>query len=364
MTTASMIAINGRFLCKDFPTGTHRSSYFLMSKLCEQFSDYQILCPGPPKMLLPAHVADRVRVANPLSLPSHVWEQCWLPRLTTKAVQLNLIGTAPCFTPSRPMAMVVHDVNYHLSPESFDWRFRAWYRFACGKAARGADTVLAVSQFTKQTLVDLEGVDPEKIHVFRQGPGLPIESLVNSKKPKPEIPIILCVGSLQPHKNLPGILDAFDRLLSRDTPPCKLVVVGKKQKYFNNPQIDPKFLSRDDIEFSGYISDDELGELYQQATMFVYPSFEEGFGMPLVEAFYAGCPVITSNQSCLPEIAGDAACLVSPSDSDAIASAMHKLLCDEPFRGELIHRGLQRAKNYSWQGAADTVLHSLQAFIK
>ncbi len=356
-----MLVINGRFLSKDFPTGTHRSSYFLMTKICERLTQYEILCPRTPQMELPDWLLERVRVVNPLSLPAHIWEQFWLPRQHRGSTHLNLIGTSAFLTLPSSTAMVVHDVNYDLSPSSFDWRFRIWYRLACSHAAVKADQVFAVSEYTKQTLVKRTRVNPDKVTVFRQGPGLPLEFLTNGVREAPTTPFILCVGSLQPHKNLAGILAAFDIFKRSHYAPCNLRVVGKKQKYFNDPNIDSSLLDRNDVEFTGYLSDEELGKLYQQAAMFVYPSFEEGFGMPLVEAFYAGCPVITSDQSCLPEIAGDAACLVSPHDHEAIAAAMDKLATDESFRNDKIQRGHERARLYSWDGAAETVLEKLRA---
>ena len=356
-----MLTINGRFLCKEFPTGTHRSSFYLMSQLCEYLDRYEILCPKTPKMSLPDRLIQNVRVTNDFSCPAHIWEQLFFPRQSNESVHLNLIGTGP-FTPaSCPMAMVVHDVNYHLCPDSFDWRFRAWYRFVVSRAAKAADLVFAVSEYTKKTLVDYAGVNPDKVFVFQQGPGLPVEDLTNGGgEAEPVRPFILCVGSLQPHKNLAGILEAYDLIRCQHQTACQLVVVGKKQNYFNNAPIDPKHLSDPDIRFTGYISDEELGRLYQQATAFVFPSFEEGFGMPIVEAFYAGCPVITSDCSCMPEIAGDAAVLVNPREPESIADGIAKVTSDTQFRNNLIERGRERAQLYSWKNAAGQVHQELK----
>jgi glycosyltransferase involved in cell wall biosynthesis len=165
---------------------------------------------------------------------------------------------------------------------------------------------------------------------------------------------------LQPHKNLPGILKAFELLRSDYGTECQLVVVGKKQSYFYDATIDQKYLDDPNIRFTGYISDEELGQLYQQAEAFVYPSFEEGFGMPLVEAFYAGCPVITSDCSCLPEIAGDAAVLTDPNDASTIADALATVTTNSSFRKELVSRGRVRAQRYRWENAARQVHDQLK----
>ena len=354
-----MLSINGRFLCKEFPTGTHRSSFHLMSRLCELMDRYEILCPKAPQMSLPDELKTHVRVSNGLSFPAHVWEQLWFPRQSKRSVHLNLIGTGP-FTPvASPMAMVVHDVNYHLSPDSFDWKFRTWYRLAVSRAAKAADLVFAVSEYTKKTLVDIVGVRPEKVFVFQQGPGQAIENLTNGPSDQPQRPFILCVGSLQPHKNLAGVLKAYDLLRTKGHNECELVVVGKKQNGFYDATIDPKHLDDPDIRFTGYISDEELGQLYQQARAFVYPSFEEGFGMPIVEAFYAGCPVITSDCSCMPEIAGDAAVLVDPRDPESIAEGMERVTTDQPLRDNLISLGRERSNRYCWKNAARQVYAEL-----
>ena len=309
-------------------------------------------------------MAARVRVTNGLSFPAHVWEQLAFPNQSRGSVHLNLIGTGP-FTPrSCPMAMVVHDVNYHLSPDSFDWRFCAWYRFACGAAAKTADLVFAVSEYTKRTLIEFAGVAEDKIHVFQQGPGLPLEYLTSNTgadaDSRSERPFILCVGSLQPHKNLAGVLRAYDLLRGRNATHCELVVVGKKQTGFYDADFDPKYLDDPDIRFTGYVTDEDLGRLYQQARAFVYPSFEEGFGMPIVEAFYAGCPVITSDCSCMPEIAGDAAELVDPHDAESIAAGIERVTTDDGHRNGLISSGSLRAKRYSWTNAASQVYENLK----
>jgi glycosyltransferase involved in cell wall biosynthesis len=356
-----MITINGRFLCKRFATGTHRSSFFLMSHLCQLLDEYDIVCPRTPEMDLPAQLAPHVRVYNRYGLPDHAWEQVYFPSVSRSSIHLSLIGTGPFASRSCPRAMVVHDVNFHLIANSFDWRFRTWYHFACCWAAKAADIVFAVSQYTKNTLVEHAKIDPDKVHVFRQGPGLPAELLLDQANvTPPDRPFILCVGSLQPHKNLNGILKAFSLLRRSCEREVDLVIVGKKQNHFNDPQVSPKDLADPAIRFTGYISDKELVSLYHSAAAFVYPSFEEGFGMPIVEAFYARCPVITSTCSCLPEIAGDAAILVDPSDPQEIAAAMKCLLSEPSTRNAMIDRGVERSKRFQWPLAADSVLTKLR----
>jgi glycosyltransferase involved in cell wall biosynthesis len=258
------------------------------------------------------------------------------------------------------MAMVVHDINYHLSPDSYDWRFRTWYRLASDLAAKKADLVFTVSEYSKRTLVNHVGVNPDKVFVFQQGPGLPIKYLTDRPSEEvPRRPFILCVGSLQPHKNLARILKAYDLLRTQNRTECELLVVGKKQNGFNDVTIDAKYQDDPDIRFTGYLSDEELGQLYQQAEAFVFPSLEEGFGMPIVEAFYAGCPVVTSNCSCMPEIAGDAAILVDPRDPESIADGIERAIADNIFRHELVNRGRDRAILYNWPNAATQVHREL-----
>jgi glycosyltransferase involved in cell wall biosynthesis len=285
------------------------------------------------------------------ALYDHLWEQSIFALASNASVLWTLMGTGPILHPGKRHVMVVHDLNYEILPHVFGRAFRTWYRFACGVAAQRADVVVCFTDYVRGTLQSRLGISPERIRVIPQGPGLrgldrPLE---NPPAESPKRPYFLCVGSLQPHKNLAGVVAAWEIFRQRHSN-YSLKVVGRAQGNFAGLGLELSKLTPD-VEFTGYISDDELIALYRGATGFLYPSIEEGFGLPVVEAFYCGCPVITSNCSCLPEVAGDAAILVSPHAPQDLAQAMNRLVETPDLREHCKERGFERARHFSWDNA-------------
>jgi glycosyltransferase involved in cell wall biosynthesis len=167
---------------------------------------------------------------------------------------------------------------------------------------------------------------------------------------------ILGLGSIQPRKNLERLIAAYAMLAKeRDIPP--LVLVGKKAWLFGD-SIDAavKHGVADRVIFTGFVPEEDLAALYSAATIFVYPSFFEGFGLPPLEAMQCGTPVITGDRTSLPEVVGDAGIMVDPFDVDAIAGAMRRLLMDEQLRSDLSRHGIERAMTFSWEKAARETL--------
>ncbi len=175
-------------------------------------------------------------------------------------------------------------------------------------------------------------------------------------------PYILCVGSLQPHKNLHRAIDAW-KLVRRRRPNLELWIIGKKQGGFRDATDYRALLSQPGIAALGYVTEAKLLRAYVGAAAFVYPSLEEGFGLPVLEAMQAGTPVITSNCSCLPEVAGGAAELVEPMSTESIATAIENVLdWTESERQARIAHGKERANQFSWSAAAReyiTLYHEL-----
>ena len=344
------ISICGRFLRIQNPTGTQRSSCaLLVATLRELARSAAIFAPvGSEFIDLPVRV-------NPVSFRrggfDHLWEQVAFPLQANGPLIWSLMGTGPVFHPGRRHVMVVHDLNYEILPRVFGKAFRLWYRLACGAAARRADVVVCFTNYVSGTIQERLGIPADRIRVIPQGPGLTgLDKAVESLRPQTAArPYFLCVGSLQPHKNLAGVLAAWDLFRQRHGG-YSLKVVGRAQGNFASLGLDVARLTPD-VEFTGYINDEELVGLYRGATGFLYPSIEEGFGLPVVESFYCGCPVITSNQSCLPEVAGDAAILVDPHDAAAIAEAMTSLVQSPRKAEELISKGFERAKYFTWENA-------------
>ena len=213
-----------------------------------------------------------------------------------------------------------------------------------------ADILVADSHNTKSDLMGFYGVDEKRITVIYPGVNTMFEA-----KPRTQeaVPYILFVGTLEPRKNVDGLIKAFDWLKKQGQIKHKLYIVGMKGWMFE--KIFKAYESSEfkkDIIFKGYVKDDEMAGLYRNASVFVYPSFYEGFGFPIVEAFSYGVPVVTSGTSSCGEIAGDSALLIEPTDHKSIGEAILELINNERLRTEFIEKGLARAKGFSWERTA------------
>jgi glycosyltransferase involved in cell wall biosynthesis len=169
-------------------------------------------------------------------------------------------------------------------------------------------------------------------------------------------PYLLYVGNVTPRKNIARLFESFAAVHARH-PAVSLVIGGKRR--WNNAEIDAAFERLDlgsSVRFTGYMDDADLPAVYSAAEVFVFPSRYEGFGLPLLEAMACGAPVVTSTASSLPEVAGDAALLVDPDDTNGLAEAIERLLTDEPLRADLRNRGIRHAAGFTWKRAAHETL--------
>jgi glycosyltransferase involved in cell wall biosynthesis len=211
------------------------------------------------------------------------------------------------------------------------------------------DRIIAVSQSTKNDIMKYLDVHEDKITMIYEGVDekyKPVEDCSKIKKKYGVDKFILFVGTLEPRKNIPNLIKAFAKLNSTE---YKLVITGKKgwkyKSIFNTAE---SLKITDKTVFTGYVPEDDLPALYSAADLFVYPSLYEGFGIPPLEAMACGTPVITSNRSSLPEVAGNAALLVDPEDTDELAEAMMKVIGDSCLRDVMTKRGFEQAKKFSW----------------
>jgi glycosyltransferase involved in cell wall biosynthesis len=232
-----------------------------------------------------------------------------------------------------------------------------------------ADALIAISESTRRELIEEMGAPPERIVVtpLAAEPALHRENdpaRLDAVRRRYQLPeqFILFLGALEPRKNLPRLLQAFAALappLQREFP---LVVAGA-QGWLNDSVHEHvrKLGLVERVFFPGYIDQGDIAALYSMATVFAYPSLWEGFGLPVLEAMACGAPVLTSNVSSLPEVAGDAAVLVPPTDVDALAAWLGRLLDDEAFRADLSARGRRRAAQFSWERCARETLAVYEA---
>jgi glycosyltransferase involved in cell wall biosynthesis len=236
-----------------------------------------------------------------------------------------------------------HDL-FVLSGEYSTAEFRARFAAQAREAADRADMILTVSAFTKSQVTGLLGVEPERVHVVHHGiRPLPLPTGRDGAQREP---VILHVGAIQKRKNIARLVEAFEGMDAA----WRLVLAGSNG--FGCEEILARIASstaRERVLVTGYIPTTELAGWYARASIFAFPSLDEGFGMPVLEAMAAGLPVVTSNRSALPEVAGDAAVLVDPEDTDALTEVLRKLTSDQKLRSRLVAAGTAHVARFSWE---------------
>ncbi len=257
----------------------------------------------------------------------------------------------------RPAVITIHDLKYVRYPELLRSRSRSLYlRWMMGWSTRRAAAIIADSDSTRADLTTLLGIAPGRMRTIHLASGLSTGWAADKARlARFDLTpgYLLFVGERRPHKNLVGLLEAYARVRGRlgEAPP--LVIAGTAYADYRSPEAAITALGLGArVRLLERITDDELAALYAGARMFLLPSLYEGFGLPILEAMAAGVPVITSNVSSMPEVAGDAALLVDPRDTSGIADAIVRLLHDELMARDLATRGRAQARSFSWENAA------------
>lgn len=291
------------------------------------------------------------------------WEQGIAPFLLRGKVDLyhGCLNVAPLLSPV-PTVITIHDLAFIRFPQTFRAYNRIYLDLATRLSARRASRILAVSEHTKREVAGLLGVPPERIVVTPNATRSHFRpfaaDIIDQFRARKGLParFILYVGTLEPRKNLTTLLEAF-ALVSRRVPSVPLLIGGGKGWMYQPIFARLEQLNlQDRVKFVGYIPEEELPLWYAAATIFVFPSIYEGFGMPPLEAMACGTPVITSNTSSLPEVVGDAGLMVDPAAPTALADAMMQLLTDADLHAALRQRGLERARRFSWTETAAKTL--------
>lgn|SRR5215469_781852 len=272
---------------------------------------------------------------------------------------------APLISPC-PVIVTVHDTMYLSNPKHYRDRFFLLYaRLFIKPAVKRCALINTVSEASRRDIVSVFGVPDTKVQVIYHGVNSrfhpsrqPAEVALLRSKYQLDSPFFLFVGALEPRKNLSRLIQAFDLFLKtvRDDQKFQLVLAGPGGSASEELlEIARQLHISQHIRMLGYVPDEDIPALYSATTAFVFPSLGEGFGLPIVEAMACGTPVVSSNVSCIPEVAGDAALLVDPLETKAIADAMYRVTYDESLRRELVSKGLERAKLFNWsQTAAET----------
>ncbi len=289
------------------------------------------------------------------------WNKLRTPNIEKFIGNIDLFHSSEPFLPPTNSRTIctVHDLAYKKFPELFESKVVEADEFV-QRSVQAADAVIVPSQQTRVDLIEMMSVDAKKIHVVN----LPPDEIFSSTKTSSDLlvkekfflakPYILFVGTIEPRKNIPSIVKAFESVPER----VDLVLVGKKGwhteesfRAINSPAVKAR------IHYLEYVTDEELASLYRQALCFVYPSIYEGYGFPLLEAMASGIPIITSNNSSMRELADGVALLVNPTSVDDLAEAMNMLVGDEVRRVEMRQRGMHIVEQYTAERVAKSVLN-------
>ena len=339
----TQIALNARFYAHR-PTGMQRYAI----ELSQRFANH----------------LDAVRPSKPLRGPTgHLWEQFYLPSVVRGRLLWSPNNTGPLAVAKQ--VCTIHDLIPLDHPEWFNRRFAQWYAWLLPRLAKRVRQIIAISEFTKQRVIELLGVSAAKIVVIPNGVDARFSprSSGEIEAAKRGLSIadsryLLCVGSLEPRKNLLRLFEAWRKAQALTPDDVVLVVAGPaaNARVFGSAPIG-NIPSR--VHFTGYVSDEFLPSLYSGALAVVYPSLYEGFGLPPLEAMACGAPVVTSNNTSLPEVVGDGAVLVDPYDVDSIAEGIVRVLSSGAVRDVLRAKGLARASQFTWERTAQETLHVL-----
>jgi len=347
-----------------------------LSRLTSEFSFLLVTTRDCPPFDPAAHYGPRFQLIR-LPFSEHTFLAAWfrlgLPVPLDRLVPgFDLFHGLNFLLPplSRAAGVVtVHDLNFLVNPRWAPVELGRFLRRAVPASVRRANLVVADSRATAADIVRLLKADPARVRVVYGGVELlstlpPADGLLDAFGLEPGF--ILFIGRVEPRKNLPGLIAAYNLLRQKYPDTARpLVIVGAPGWLYDD------FLAalaaspfRADIRWLRGLSDAEVAALLGQAGVLVYPSFYEGFGLPVLEAMAAGVPVVTSNRASLPEVAGDAAWLVDPEDPAAMAEAVHAALTDEAARARAIAAGRARAANFTWEAAAETLLEAYREVLR
>jgi glycosyltransferase involved in cell wall biosynthesis len=273
-----------------------------------------------------------------------------------------------------PTVMVLLDVYPVLFPRDFPRGTALYYKTVVALASRSAAGVIAISEGTRRDARDRLGIPESRVRVVRLAAhpgcrplrGAPELPRVLARLGVPQ-PYMLYHGNKRPHKNLSGLVRAYRRMMERGADPPPLVMTGAENPAERDQDSRPlrEEIARAGLEghvhFTGWVAEEDLPYLLSGAELLVMPSLYEGFGLPALEAMACGTPVVASNAGAVPEVVGDAAILVDPTDVGALAEAIHRVLIDRALWKDLAERGLARAAQFSWRETAKGTLEVLEA---
>jgi len=369
VSSLKKVAINTRFLLPDKLEGLGWYTYEICQHWVKQHPEVEFHFifdrPYDKRYLFGPNVIPHV-LSPPARHPFlwYLWFEVQLPKL------LNRINPDVFFSPDNyaslrskvPTVLTVQDFTFMHDPKTIPYLARKYYMHYFPKFAEHADGIVSISHFVKTEILKYTAVPKDRVQVVHNGlrggfsPIPPAEQETIRQKWSAGHPYFFYVGALHPRKNVETLIRAFTQHRKDYPSSAKLLIAGRR--LLNGSAIDHAFDEspyQSDIHFLGYVPEEELNGIMAAANAFLYLSRSEGFGLPLLEAMQAGVPVITTNVTSLPEVAGNAALLFDPDDINGIAGAMQEIQTDDTLRQMMIERGFERVKAFNWANTAEGI---------
>ncbi len=372
-----IIAVNTRLLIKDKLEGIGWFTYETLKRITQQHPEHKFYFIFDRKFhndFIFSKNVEGVIVPPQARHPIlyYLWFEYSIPFILRKIkadLFLSPDGYLSLRTKVKSLA-VIHDLNFEHYPEDLPFLERKNYKCFFPKYAKKATRIATVSEYSKSDIIKQYSIPENKIDVTYNGANekfCPISKLEQEntrKKYSSEEPYFLFVGALLPRKNLVNLFKAFDDFKKKTSSKTKLLITGEKKWWTKEIQEAYQEMEFNiDIIFSGRLSGEELHKVIASALAMTYVSYFEGFGIPIIEAFNCNTPVITSDLTSMPEVAGDAALLIDPFSIESISEAMKKIAFDEKIRNELIKKGNIRKKEFTWQKSADRLWDSIEKIL-
>lgn len=337
-----MIVINAKFLTQKI-TGVQRFALEICKRLPRTIGGEELVFVSPKAEQI-NFLDNNVKPVQFGRMPAIFWEQIELPLFLKKngnPLLINLAGVGPVFYKNKIMAL--YDLAYEHHPEWFSYSFHKVYSTLIPIGLKNSKKIITDSNYVKHDIVTTYKIPEEKIQVIYAAPSdmFQDKSLAREK-------FILTVSSIDPRKNLKSVIQAYKQLNTD----YKLVIVGKRNHIFSNMDLKEE-MDDTNINFTGYLSDQELIDLYNRAEIFIYASFFEGFGMPPLEAQACGCSCIVSNKTSLPEVYRDSVHYCEPTSLESIEAAMFEMINNLELRLQLREKGFENVKRFSWDTSSE-----------
>jgi glycosyltransferase involved in cell wall biosynthesis len=368
------IAVNTRFLLKDKLEGIGWFTYETMKRITRKHKKHTFFFlfdrPWDQEFIFSENVVP-VQLFPPARHPFlwYLWFE-FSVNLFLKRNEMDFFISTDGYIPLKsktPTLNVIHDINFEHRPYDLPWLTRWYYRFFFPRFAEKADRLATVSEYSKKDLVNTYGIRHEKVDVVYNGINTLYGPVTNDVKfsVKEQYAdgqeFFIFVGALHPRKNIPGLLKAYDLFRKESASNHKLVIVGEKM--FRNRELQATYDGmsyKEEVIFTGRLNPEDLHALLASATAMVFVPFFEGFGIPVIEAYSCRIPVIASNVTSVPEVAGEAALYADPEDINGIKNQMVKITTDHSLRKRLIENIDKQLNKFSWDSTADLLWSSCE----